>query len=238
MSLDAGQERISRRRFVQAVAAGIVSAGVWGDLLVRGAAASLSGPPMSAAEALRSLKDGNARAAAGKFTLVGKLVSQRVRTAAEQRPFAIILGCADSRVPVELVFDHGIGELFVVRVAGNTSGALVDGSIEYAVEHLHVPLLVVLGHQRCGAVAAAIESVKTGRPAPGHIDSLLIPIRRIVRRLGDRPDLLDAAVAANAQTVAAKLKADDQLAEHVGKGNLTITSAVYSLDTGLVRWMS
>ncbi|HLE77972.1 MAG TPA: carbonic anhydrase [bacterium] len=237
MPTAAEQQRVSRRQFVKAVAAGIVTAGIWGDLVLSGQAATVTGPPVSAADALQRLKDGNRRAAAGRFTIGDRLVSQRVRTAAVQRPFAAILGCADSRVPVELIFDHGIGELFVVRVAGNTAGTLVKGSIEYAVEHLHVPLLVVLGHQRCGAVEAAIESVQTGRPAPGHIDSLLAPIRPVVRRLGNRPDLLAEAVTANARTVAETLRRDDQLAEHVASRSLTVTSAVYSLDTGLVRWL-
>jgi carbonic anhydrase len=141
-------------------------------------------------------------------------------------------------VPVELVFDHGIGELFVVRVAGNTYDDLVEGSVEYAVEHLHVPLLVVLGHQRCGAVAAAIESVQTGQPAPGHIDSLLESIRPIVRRLGARPNLLDEAVKANVRAVAAHLRRDDQLVEHVAGHDLLVAEAVYSLDTGRVEWLA
>ncbi len=231
---------LSRRQFVKAIAAGIVSAGVWGDLLLSGAveAAGPTAPPVTAAEALRRLRDGNRRAVEGRYTIFKTLASQRIRSAPAQRPFAVLLSCSDSRVPVELVFDHGIGELFVVRVAGNTYDDLVEGSIEYAVEHLHVPLLVVLGHERCGAVAAAIESVETGQPAPGHIDSLLVQIRPIVRRLRKRPDLLAAAVEGNVRGVLAHLRGDDQLREHVAGGELTAVGAIYSLDTGRVRWLS
>lgn len=235
-----GMGVLSRRQFVKAVAAGIVSAGVWGDVLGPAAveAATSTTTPITAAEALRRLKEGNRRAAAGRFTIVSKLISQRIRSAPAQRPFAMMLSCADSRVPVELIFDHGFGELFVVRVAGNTYDDLVEGSFEYAVEHLHVPLAVVLGHHRCGAVMAAIESVRTGEPAPGHIDSLLAPLRPIVRRLGDRPDLLPAAVEANVRAVVAHLRRDDQLDEHVASHRLTVVGAVYDLDTGLVQWLS
>jgi carbonic anhydrase len=231
---------LSRRQFVKAVAAGVISAGVWGELMMTRAGDPVlaATAPVSAAEALLRLKTGNRRAAAGRYTIIDKLVNQRIRSATAQRPFAVILGCSDSRVPVELVFDHGIGELFVVRVAGNTYGELVEGSIEYAVEHLHVPLLVVLGHQRCGAVVAAIESVQTGEPAPGHIDSLLRSIRPIVRRLGNRPNLLDEAIEANVQAVAEHLRRDDQLAEHVAGHELLVTEAVYNLDTGRVAWLT
>jgi len=231
---------LSRRQFVKAVAAGIVSAGVWGEVLGSAAAeaAGSTTAPITAAEALRRLRDGNRRAVEGKYTIFNKLTAQRIRSASAQRPFAVILGCSDSRVPVELVFDHGIGELFVARVAGNTYDGLVEGSIEYAVEHFHVPLLVVLGHQRCGAVTAAIESVQTGQAAPGHIDSLLKSIRPIVRRLGNRPNLLAEAVEGNVKAVVSHLSRNEQLREHVASRALTIVGAIYSLDTGRVEWLS
>jgi carbonic anhydrase len=233
--------RLSRRQFVQAVAAGIVSAGVWGNLLMTGdapALAAATAPPMTAAEALRRLKEGNRRAAAGEFTIMNKLLSQRARSAPSQRPFAVVLGCADSRVPVELVFDHGIGELFVIRVAGNTTDDLVEGSAEYAVEELKVPLLVVLGHQRCGAVSAAIESVRTGEALPGGMDVLIAPIRPVVRQLRPGPSLLEEAIEANVRAVAARLRRDANLSDHVAAGRLVIVGGVYMVDTGLVEWLS
>src|SRR5205085_10520354 len=115
------------------------------------------------------LKEGNGRFAAGKLAVKDVGAQRRATLAKGQHPFAVVLACADSRVPPELVFDQGLGELFVLRVAGNLADPFVLGSIEYAVEHLHTPLIVVLGHENCGAVAAAL----TKAAFPGNLGTLV-----------------------------------------------------------------
>src|SRR5438105_3479472 len=117
-------------------------------------------PVPTPAAALDRLKDGNGRFAADKPAARKTDAKRRAELAAGQHPFAVVLTCADSRVAPELVFDAGLGELFVLRVAGNIADPAVVGSIEYAVEHLHTPLIVVLGHESCGAVAAALDGAK------------------------------------------------------------------------------
>jgi len=191
---------------------------------------------ISTSEALARLREGNARFAShvrGEDVFPGQ--TRRTALTKTQEPFAIILGCSDARVPAEIVFDQGLGDLFTVRVAGNIAADAEIASIEYAVEHLHTPLVVVMGHQSCGAVAAAVE----GGEAPGHLPTLLQAIRPAVdeaRKL--KGDLATNAVRVNVEHVVAQLRSSKPvLAGVVASGKLQIVGAVYSLETGTVTWL-
>lgn len=181
--------------------------------------------------ALTKLKEGNARFVSNKVS-EGKLTAaKRAETAQAQHPFAIILGCADSRTAPEIIFDQNIGDLFVDRCAGNLVDDHALGSIEYAVEHLGVRLIVVLGHKRCGAVIAALASDS----APGHVQSLVRDIQPAVKAVkGKEGDATDLAVAENARLIAVRVRNEGHF------GNLAkdvkVIPAVYDLDTGKVEW--
>ena len=191
----------------------------------------------TADEALIELKQGNARFASGKEQSPTRDLKRVKEVSAGQHPEAVILSCADSRVPPEVLFDEGIGDLFVVRVAGNISEPATTGSIEYAAEHLHVPLIVVLGHKKCGAVKATAEA--TG-PVEGNIGELVKEIMPAVEAAKADPGkrgLVDDAVYANADLVAKQLLSESPVLTHlVHEGKVKIVSAVYDLDTGKVDW--
>ena len=202
------------------------------------AAACASPPPAAQSEPsdpLERLKDGNARYVRGEPANWGGVVKRRDELAKEQHPFATVLTCSDSRVPPEMVFDRTLGDLFVVRVAGNVSDDHVLGSIEYAAEHLHVPLLVVMGHERCGAVSAAVA----GGEAPGHVESLVKSIAPAVAEAKTQQgDPVDNAVRANVQLVVAAIRKDSPLLAELEKEHkLKIVGARYDLDTGEVTWI-
>lgn len=187
--------------------------------------------PVPAADALARLKDGNARFASQRSNSARDLAGMRKRDAQSQHPFAIVVGCADSRTSPELVFDQGLGDLFVVRTAGNLVDDHALGSIEYGVEHLGARLIVVLGHERCGAVKATLG----GGHAPGHIGSLVNDIAPAVAASKGRPgDPLDNAVKENAARVGRAIKSNAHLGEL--KKDVTVISGVYDLDTGIVAW--
>src|SRR5262252_9569528 len=133
-------------------------------------------PALSADEALKKLIAGNERYVRAKVNHPDESLARRKELTTGQHPFAVILGCADSRVSPELLFDEGLGDLFVIRVAGNIVDDAVLGSIEYAVEHLDTKLIVVLGHEKCGAVSAAVE----GGDVPGHLKALVAAIQASV----------------------------------------------------------
>jgi carbonic anhydrase len=183
-------------------------------------------------EALQRLAAGNERYATAKLTHPNVTPDRRKAVATGQRPFAAVLGCADSRVPPEVLFDQGLGDLFVVRVAGNVADDGSLGSLEYAAEHLGVRLVVVLGHERCGAVQAALAG---GEPE-GHLGTLLRPIQGAVARSpksGNDP--VASAVDANVQAVVAQLRSSNPILGHLVKeGKLQVTGARYDLDTGRV----
>ena len=185
--------------------------------------------------ALAELKDGNAHHAAHRYTHPHETASRMRQLASVQHPHAEILSCADSRVPPEILFDQGLGDLFVVRVAGNVVSDTELGSLEYGAEHLHVPLLVVLGHQHCGAVTAAVE----GGEAPGHIGALTALLRPAVDKTRGMPgDRVENAVRANVEMVVKQLRSSGPLLEKlVSSGELKVVGAVYSLDTGKVTWL-
>jgi carbonic anhydrase len=190
-------------------------------------------PKVTPEAALELLVAGNRRFAAGRPMFPDQSPARRRELAQGQKPFAIVLTCADSRVAPELYFDQGLGNLFVLRNAGNLLNDHTIGSIEYAVEHLKVGLIVIVGHEKCGAVAAAVA----GGHAPGHIGSIVASIQPAVQASADEGgDKVENAVRANARLVAAALEASDPiLNEAVKAGRLKIVPARYDLETGKVE---
>jgi carbonic anhydrase len=161
---------------------------------------------------------------------------RRAELTKSQHPFAIIVSCSDSRVPPEIVFDQGLGDLFVLRVAGNVIDDHSLGSIEYAVDHLAVRLIVVLGHQRCGAVKAAKETIAAKTEAPAHIQSLVTAIQPAVEATVH--DDLEATVKANVKDVVQALRSSTPvLKPKVDSGELRVLGAYYSLNTGSVSFL-
>ncbi len=189
---------------------------------------------MTSDQALQALIDGNARYVAGNPTHPHQDMQRLNEVAQGQTPFAIILSCADSRVAPEVFFDQGVGDIFVIRVAGNVAtDDTVVASMEYAVEMLGVPLLMVLGHQRCGAVGAAVQ----GGELPGRLNSLAKAISPAVEKSKNMPgDAVENAVAANVQLNVEKLASMEPIfMRKVQAGALKIVGARYSLDTGRVE---
>ncbi|OGP69613.1 MAG: carbonic anhydrase [Deltaproteobacteria bacterium RBG_13_60_28] len=205
------------------------------------ALAAGAGPGVSPDAALTMLKDGNARYVAGKPQYPHQNKERRVLTATKgQAPFATILSCSDSRAPVELIFDQGLGDLFVVRVAGNVAGVDEIASMEYAGEHLHTPLLVVLGHTKCGAVTAVVENAKLHGSLPSlaaKIKPAVFKTRAAHRDLrGDA--LIAAAIKANVQQAMADLFAKSRIIKDLVKaGKLQVLGALYDLESGKVEWL-
>jgi carbonic anhydrase len=188
---------------------------------------------LSPEQALMRLKSGNARFVTGQSVHPNQDELVRTNVAKGQKPFAIVVGCADSRVPPEIVFDAGVGDLFVLRVAGNLADNAVIGSIEYAVEHLGAKLLIVMGHERCGAVKATLD----GAAADGHLGALLEAIRPAVAKArGNGGDELDLAVRINAKLVADDLRGSKPILEEKVKAKkLKVVAARYDLDSGVVE---
>ena len=190
---------------------------------------------VTADSALAELSAGNAHHVAHRYQHPHETANRQRELVSVQYPHAEILSCSDSRVPPELIFDQGLGDLFVVRVAGNVVSDTELGSLEYGAEHLHVPLLVVLGHQHCGAVTAAVE----GGGAEGHIGALINLLRPAVEKTRGLPgDPVENAVKANVEMVVKQLRTSAPvLAELVAQGKLKVVGAIYSLDTGKVTWL-
>lgn len=200
---------------------------------------------ISAAEALQRLRDGNARFAAGEADAATvEHETRRNQFAAEQSPFAIVLGCSDSRVPVEFVFDQGVGDLFVVRVAGNIAARSQIGSIEFAAQTFGVRLIVVLGHSRCGAIEVVVEELR--KPSvlqSDNLDFIVEKLRPSVEQVmtngyGHDPEMLVAAVGRenvrrSMDALQHESKIIGQLVEHE---DLMIVGAEYSLQTGVVEF--
>jgi len=182
------------------------------------------------AAALTKLKEGNARFVKAQMTHPDQTAAVRTEVAKGQKPFAIIVSCSDSRVPPEVIFDQGLGDLFVVRVAGNLVDDNALGSIEYAVEHLGVKLVVVLGHERCGAVDATVK----GGEAPGHIASLVKAIEPSVEKAKKaKGDVLENAIKFNALAVTEKIITSKPiLMDLVKQRRLKVVTGRYDLDDG------
>lgn len=194
-----------------------------------------SGP--SGQTALQWIKYGNERHMAGKYVHWHQSVERRKEVAvAGQRPHTIIVSCSDSHVPPEILFDQGLGDLYVVRGAGNIVGERELASIEYAAEHLGAPLIVVLGHQRCGAVAAAVK----GGDMPGHLGLLMSGLAPAVARAkGMQGDRTELAAHENVRLGVETIRASEPLLSHlVSSGKVHVAGAYYSLDSGEVRWLA
>ena len=188
-------------------------------------------PTVSPDDALNRLKTGNERFVSSKESATKPVAARRAETAQTQHPFATIIGCADSRVAPEIVFDQSIGDLFVIRTAGNLVDEYALGSIEYAVEHLGVRLIVVLGHERCGAVTAALA----GGTAPGHVNALVRDIQpAVVATKGKEGDALANAIHENDALVAAKIRKQAELGALASQ--VRVVEGYYDLDTGKVEW--
>jgi carbonic anhydrase len=227
---------LSRRDLLRlaAIAAGLVVA--------RGPAAQATspgpgGPP--AEDVLRRLLEGNQRFLKGETTSPRRTPGDFRPLAEGQRPVAVIVGCADSRVPPEILFDQGVGDLFVVRVAGNVvsgAGPPVKGSIEYGVAELGVSLVMILGHSECGAVKAAIKHLNDRDPLPGALGLLVNSIRpAVVKAKGLQGDQLDNAIRANVAIGVEKLRGLQPIvAPAVKRGQVKVVGAVYDLRTGSV----
>jgi carbonic anhydrase len=178
--------------------------------------------------ALDALYEGNARFARGEPATPNRDLVRLREVAADQRPFAAFLGCADSRVPVEIVFDQGFGDVFVTRIAGNVADPAIIGSIEFGAEVLGAQVVYVLGHTRCGAVTATMAGIEV----PGQISTLYQHIRRATKESGGD---LDRAVARNVELQAEILKeASPVIARRIRAGELIIAGGVYCVETGLV----
>jgi carbonic anhydrase len=188
-------------------------------------------------DALSRLKAGNARYVSGKLQNKD-YVADRKATAASQQPYAIVLACADSRVSPEILFDESLGRLFVVRVAGNVVDPVVLGSIEYAAEHLHVGTLLVLGHDSCGAVKAALE----GGEAPPNIKALVERIAPAVEQAKEaklsEAETLNRAIHENVELqMRQAVEQSEVLKEMVHEKKLQIVGGIYHLDTGRVEFL-
>jgi len=193
-------------------------------------------PSVAPAEAISKLKEGNGHYTSGTLQHPGQTAERRAELANTQHPFATIVDCSDSRVPPEIVFDQGLGDLFIFRVAGNVIDDHGLGSIEYAVDHLGVRLIVVLGHQRCGAGQAAKETIAAKGKAPGHIESLVTAIKPAVEATAK--DDLDTTVKANVKNVVQTLRSSTPILKaKVDSGEIQVIGGYYSLDTGAVTFL-
>jgi carbonic anhydrase len=205
---------------------------VWGGRLEAADSPAHPSPEMI----LEWLRFGNERHAAGKYVHWHQTIERRREVARQQRPRAVVLSCSDSRVPPEIVFDQGLGDLFVVRVLGNVAGDKEIASIEHAIIRFETPLVVVTGHQRCEAVEAALA----GSAAPGHFGSLTASLSAAVARIrvvsGDR---LEQASRANVEHVADQIRnSEPVIAGQARQGKIRVLGAYYNLDSGVVSWLT
>jgi carbonic anhydrase len=245
-AMSSPNHRLSRRRFLRCSGLAVVALTLPATRPTAGAAepaADGKAPAPDAEAVLARLVEGNRRFVRGE-PLHPRRRPEDFRPLAEaQSPVAAIVGCADSRVPPELIFDQGVGDLFVVRVAGNVvsgAGATVKGSIEYAVAELGVPLVLVLGHSRCGAVKAAIKHLEAHDALSGALGDLVNTIKPAVSEAkGKAGDLLDNAIKANVERGVARLRGlEPVLAEPARKGKVKVVGAVYDLATGKVQLLA
>ena len=233
-------EPLSRRRLFTTsglgLAAAIAGPGAASVLAAESARAATASPR----RALKLLIDGNRRWVTGKVTHPHQSVARRVALRHVQHPFATVFSCIDSRVPPELVFDRGIGDLAVIRTGAQVlDEGIVFGSVEFAADHLHTPLILVMGHQRCGAVEAAIHTIQSGGTAPGHIQAVVDALRPAydvaIKQTGD---LLDNMVRAQTKLTVKRIRHDPLIEEFIHRGELIVAGAYYSLDTGAVSMIA
>ncbi|MDX2114335.1 MAG: carbonic anhydrase [Planctomycetota bacterium] len=205
-----------------------------------GAGGEAAATTPDAQQALTWLREGNERFVRGEVKHVNADAERRAAVAAGQNPFVSVLSCADSRVPVERLFDRGIGDVFVVRVAGNVADTDEIGTLEYGVGHLHTPLVVVMGHTSCGAVKAVLSGAEVHGSIPGLVDNIIPAVEWIKK---NRPELtgdalVNAAIEANVwQAMDDLITGSSELREHVRSGKTMVVGAVYDLSSGKVRWL-
>lgn len=195
-------------------------------------------PPKDYKEAMERLLAGNKRFVSGKLNHPHTAMDWRKRLVGGQKPFVTIIGCADSRVPPELLFDQGFGDLFVIRIAGNVVDTDVAGSVEYGVDHLGTQLVMVMGHEGCGAVTAALQTPDDLKKEPNEIQALVGKIKPSIRKFAsDVPfeKRLETSVADNVRHSVKLLKAIPDLAKAESELKTQIVGAVYEIETGRVR---
>ncbi len=204
------------------------------------ALASSAGPGVTAEEALARLKEGNTRYVSRASVAPRQDAARRHETATGgQHPFATVLSCADSRAPVEVLFDQGIGDIFVVRVAGNVAATDEIGTIEYGAEHLGVPLVVVLAHTKCGAVTAVVKN----EPVTENIGKLVAPIVPAVKGVKSRfatadvNEIVSLSIEANMwQAMSDMLAKSPLLKKMAAEGKIKVVGALYDIDSGEIHW--
>jgi carbonic anhydrase len=228
----------SRREFMKL--SGLAVAGTGLGLPTTGLAASRNAQERDPDSVLARLLEGNKRFVSGELDHPGRKPEDFAPLAEGQAPMAIIVGCADSRVAPEVVFDQGVGDLFVVRIAGNVvsgAGPFIKGSVEFAVAELGARLIVVLGHEACGAVKAAVAHIDANDSLPGAIRDLVEVIRPAAAAVRGKPgDKLENAIKANVAMGVERLKGlEPILAGMVKKGEVKVVGAVYKLRTGVVE---
>jgi carbonic anhydrase len=197
--------------------------------------------PINGDEALKWLVEGNERFVTGKPLHKRIDADWRSRFTQTQRPFATVLGCSDSRIPVEIIFDQGIGDMFVIRVAGNIVGEGQLGSIEFAVKYLGNPLVLVLGHEGCGAVTAALSPIEEREKEWNGIQKLLTHIDPAMQDIDPRLSMeqkIHIGVEANVRWSIRQLTENLELHKKIDQGDLVIAGGVYELETGRVRVLS
>jgi len=230
-----------RRAFLRA---GLTGAAALGTGLALGASPAAAASPVTRprpdtpGEALRELAAGNRRWRAFREQHPDETPATRQALVSGQHPFAVVLGCIDSRVPPELVFDQGLGDLMTVRSAGEVLDEAVLGSIAYGVLELGIPLVLVLGHQSCGAVRAAVEADESGAQLPAHIQYLADQIRPNIDHDKEGDARIDATIDANVRAVRARLAAEPDLAAKITGGELAIVGARYELSSWRVRHLA
>lgn len=220
---------VSRRAWLGGIAAGGVAAAGGGLVAMRRVRGESAAEDMSPREAFDFLQTGNARFVGGRTTAPNRDIERLREVAPRQTPFAAFLGCADSRVPIEIVFDQGFGDLFVTRIAGNVAATENIASLEFATQVLGAKVLYVLGHTACGAVTAAAKA----EPVPGQISALFQHIRPAVRAAkGDVAAAIRENVRLQAQTL---MEASTVIASLVSTGKVLVAGGVFDLQTGKVE---
>ena len=232
------RKQIDRRSLLRLAGLGVAATGLGLGLASPPASAAGAKTSMTSEQALAALAEGNARYVSSPQVCALDLAKQRAEGAGGQAPWAIVVGCADSRVAPELLFGGlGVGQLFVARNAGNMVDTATMGTVEYGAEHLGAPLVVVLGHERCGAVAAACEVVTRGAKFPGSIGPMVKAIVPAALAMRGKPgDFVDNTVRENARRTARKLETASPILAHLIKDKkLKVVAARYDLDDGKVE---
>ncbi|WP_268797944.1 carbonic anhydrase [Pseudomonas huanghezhanensis] len=230
---------LSRRKILQCACCLPVAA-VLAELPLTAMAATPTSPrtTLTPDQALQRLREGNEAFMGDKEINTERNRARRLEIAKGQTPFCVLISCSDSRVPPELLFGRGLGELFIVRNAGNTVDTTALGSVEYAISQLGVPLIVVMGHENCGAVAAAVSVVEDNTLYPGAIGEMIEPIIPAVltAKAGKAKNLLEASVKSNVQRTVTRLRSASEptLFNPIKEGKVRVVGAYYSLENGAV----